>query len=217
MQSPTAAGRYWTIRAANRLATAAVARLESLPPSVELHLIRASLAQSGGRKTDAVTELRAADTLSPGNTVIETALADALVQAHALDEAVPMLERLTHQRGADSALLLLYGEALLEDQQIERAIPILEQAVAAKNVSIPAHAALGRAYVQSGSYEQAVKHLNAAAKDDESGDVHYQLARAFQALGRQEDARAALAEYQKRHQRAAEPTPTDAVLTPPRR
>ncbi len=50
VQSTSPAGRYWTIRAANRLATEAVARLESLPPSVELHLIRAELAQSGGRQ-----------------------------------------------------------------------------------------------------------------------------------------------------------------------
>src|SRR5205814_9793283 len=67
MQSLTPSGRYWTIRAANRLATDAVARLETLPPSVELHLIRAELAPSSGRNTDSVTEIRAALKLSPAN------------------------------------------------------------------------------------------------------------------------------------------------------
>ena len=62
---------------ANRRATDAVARLEKLPPSVELHLIRAELAQSRGRHVEAVTEVRAALALSPGNPTIETALAES--------------------------------------------------------------------------------------------------------------------------------------------
>lgn len=216
LRSATPAGRYWTIRAANRLATAAVARLESLPDSVELHLIRASLAQSAGRKRDAVSELRAAQKLSPGNPPIESALAGALLQAHDLDEAVPLLERLNRERPSDGAVLLLYGEGLLESQQIDRAMPVLERAVAAKGAPIAARASLGRAYVQAARYAEALPHLIAASKDDESGDVHYQLARAFQALGRVADAQRAMAEYQNRHQRAEQPAGAEAVLTPPK-
>jgi predicted Zn-dependent protease len=218
MQSPTPSGRYWTIRAANRLATEAVGRLESLPPSVELHLIRADLAQSSGRHTDAVTEVRAALTLSPGNPAIQSALAETLLQAHNLDEAVPLLERLNRERPSDGALVLMYGDALLESQQIERAIPVLERAVAANGAPLSARASLGRAYVQVGRYEDALPHLSAAAKEDEHGDTHYQLARAYQALGRTADAQKAMAEYQKRHQRAAPlTTATEKVLTPPKR
>ena len=47
--------------------------------------------------------------------------------------------------------------------------------------------------------------------------MHYQLARAYQALQRPDDAAKAMAEYQKRRQNAAEP-PTAAkeeALTPP--
>jgi predicted Zn-dependent protease len=43
-QSNTAASRFWTVRAANRLAGEAVSHLETLPPSAELHLIRAEIA-----------------------------------------------------------------------------------------------------------------------------------------------------------------------------
>jgi predicted Zn-dependent protease len=216
VQSTSPAGRYWTIRAANRLATEAVARLESLPPSVELHLIRAELAQSGGRNTEALTDVRAALKLSPGSPVIERALAEALMQAHDTDEAVPLLERLTRER-PDTALLFMYGDALLQSQQIERAIPILERAAAAKDAPVAAHAALGRAYGQVWRYEEALPHLIRAAKDDEDGETHLQLARAFQALGRSADAQAAMAEYQKRRQRTLPlTTATERTLTPPK-
>jgi predicted Zn-dependent protease len=219
LQSPTAVNRYWVIRAANRLATEAVAHLEKLPASVELHLIRAELAQSRGRNTDAVTEVRAALALSPGNATIETALAEALLQAHNLDDALPLLERLNREHPADGALLLMYGDALVQSQQLDRAIAVLERAVKADSAPLSARASLGGAYVQTGRYEEALPHLRAAAREDETGDVHYQLARAFQALQRPDEAQKALAEYQKRRERAGPELPGDAAdkpLTPPK-
>jgi predicted Zn-dependent protease len=215
MHSVTPSGRYWAIRAANRLATAAVAQLETLPPSVELHLIRAELAQSSGRNTEAVTDVRAALQLSPGNPAIERALAQALMQAHDTDEALPLLERLNRER-PDASLLFMYGDALLQSQQIERAIPILERAVTAKDPAVAAHASLGRAYVQAARYEDSLPHLTAAAREDADGDVHLQLARAFQALGRPADAQKAMAEYQKLRRRAASSGTVETTLTPPK-
>ena len=219
LRSPTAVGRYWVIRSANRLATEAVARLETLPPSVELHLIRGELAQSRGRYTESVTEVRAALELSPGSSTIETALAEALLHAHNLDEALPLLERLNREHPADGPLLLMYGDALVQSQQLERAIPILEDAVKAAGALVSARASLGRAYVQAGRYQEALSHLDAAAREDDDGDVHYQLARAYQALERPVDAKKALAEYQKRRERAAPTLSGDAAdkpLTPPK-
>jgi predicted Zn-dependent protease len=218
LQSAKAVDRYWVIRAANRLATEAVARLETLPPSIELHLIRGELAQSRGRNTEAVMEVRAALALSPGNLTIETALAEALLQAHNLDEALPLLERLNREHPADGPLLFMYGDALVQSQQLDRAIPVLEHAVKADGALLSARASLGRAYLQAGRYEEALSHLKAAASEDEDGDVHYQLARAYQALERPVDARKAMTEYQKRRDRAA-PKPSgdaDKLLTPPK-
>ena len=220
IESPTPSGRYWTIRAANRLATQAVARLETLPVSVELHLIRADLAQSRGRGPEGVTEIKAALALSPDNPVIETALAEALLEAHDLDEALPLLERLNGEHPSDALLSFMYGDALLQSQQMERAIPVLERTVTLKDAPVSARASLGRAYVQVGRYEEALSHLNAAATEDQDGDTHYQLARALQALGRAAEAQKAMTEYQKRRQRTS-PLGSGApdrtlALTPPK-
>jgi predicted Zn-dependent protease len=217
-QSTGAAARFWAVRAANRLAVEAVTHLETLPSSVELHLIRAEIAQSRNRYPDGVAEVREALKLEPGNPAVERALAEALLHAHDLDEAIPLLERLTQQQPEDSSLLLMYGDALLQARQLDRAIPVLEQAVKAPNASPTARALLGRAYVQAGKYPEAVPLLEASLEPDDDGDVHYQLARAYQALGRADDAQKAMTEYQKRRQADAAPpseVAEDPVLTPP--
>jgi predicted Zn-dependent protease len=212
-------GLYWTIRAANQLSTESVTRLETLPPSIELHLIRADIAQAQGRPADAVTAVRSALALAPGNPAIEAALAEALVRANDLAAAIPLLERLARDNPQDGSILLMQGDALLRSQRLDEAIPVLERAVKADASAIAQRASLGRAYVQAGRFEEALPHLEAAASQDEDGDVHYQLARAYQALRRMDEAKTAMAEYQKRHDQLATQEPAggaaDATLTPP--
>jgi predicted Zn-dependent protease len=218
LASSTPVAHYWAIRAANHLATEAVEHLETLPESVELHLIRAEIAQSRGQNPEAVREVRAAVALEPGNAALESALAEALLHARDLEEAIPLLERLNRDTPGDPSLLLMLGDALLEQQQVDRAIPVLEQAANAPHALPHARASLGRAYLQAGRYAEAVRHLEAAASDDPDGETHLHLARAYQALQRADDARRAMAEYQARKRQEATPPPDNApepVLTPP--
>jgi predicted Zn-dependent protease len=218
LASPTPVGRYWTIRAANRLATEAVAHLETLPSSVELHLIRAEIAQSRAQHPESVKEMREALAMAPGDPAVEIALAEALLHAHDLKEAVPLLERLNRDRPGDASLLLMLGDALVEEQQLDRAIPVLERAARATDALPHAGASLGRAYVLAGRYEESLPFLQAAAATDEDGDVHYQLARAYQALLRPAEAAKAMAVYQQRKAQEAPLSPDAApepVLTPP--
>jgi predicted Zn-dependent protease len=204
-QADTPAGLYWVVRSANVLATEALASLESLPPSVELHLIRAQMAQTSAQHTAAVAELRAALEMQPGDPAIEVALAEALVAARNFTDALPLLERLTRERPGDPSLMFLYGSALLDSQQIDRALPLLERVTTLDPKLLPAQAALGRAYVQAGQFEKAIPPLQAAAETDEDGSLHYQLARALQAVGRTEEAKAALAVYQEHQAAGANP------------
>jgi len=217
MNSPV--GLYWTIRAANKLATESVATLDALPPSVEQHLIRAEIAQAQGRHADSVTAIRSALALAPGDPAIERALAEALVRANNLGEALPLLERLSRDHPDDPSILFVHGDALLLSQRLDEAIPVLERAVNADPQAFAPRAALGRACVLAGKFDAALPHLQAAAARDEDGDVHYQLARAYQALQRPDEARAAMAEYQKLHAQQAPAEPAggaaDATLTPP--
>lgn len=224
LRAQDAQSLYWRIRALNALATQAFASLDALPASAEVHLVRAAIDRDQGRPLDAVPELKAALALRPGDREIEEELAVALYESKNLEEALPLLERLAGAPGrAEPEWAFFYGDALLQGQQVERALPYLE-AAAAKRPDAPAvRASLGRALLQSGDATAALPHLQAAAKGDEGdsdGAVHYQLAQAYQRLGRTADARSALAEYQKRQQAATPDVPATSdepapSLTPP--
>ncbi len=84
---------YWRIRALNALATDAFATLDRLPPSAEVHMVRAAIDRDQGRAVDAVPELKAALALRPGDRQIEEELAAALYEAKNLEEALPLLAR----------------------------------------------------------------------------------------------------------------------------
>ena len=130
---------------------------------------------------------------------------------------VAVEQRARRHQHPGRAVAALDGEALVEDQQLDRAIPVLEHAVKAPDALPHAPASLGRAYVQAGRYEEALPFLQAASATDEDGDVHYQLARAYQALQRPAEAAKAMAVYQQKKQEAP-PSPDAApepVLTPP--
>jgi predicted Zn-dependent protease len=219
-KTPTLVGKYWAVRAANSLSAEALAHLASLPDSVELRLLKADIAQSRGRHPQAVEELHAAARLAPDDPVVGAALAEELIHVRNFEEASPLLDLLTREQPDSAPLLFLQGEALLLTQQLDKAIPILERAAKLDPKLLGARASLGRAYVQAGRFQDAVPHLEAAAAEDEDGDVHYQLARAYQALRRVDEARAAMAEYQKRQQARAQgpatpPANPNEPLTPP--
>lgn len=215
---------YWRTRAYNALATQAFATLEALPPSAEVHVVLAAVDRAQGRPTEAVPELKAALTLRPGDRAIEEELASALYESRNLDEALPLLARLTGPATtARTDLAFFYGDALLQAQQVEAALPYLKAAAAGQPDATVVRASLGRALLMAGDTAAALPHLEAAAAGDDpqsDGTAQYQLAQAYQRLGRADRAKAALAEYQKRqaaHQAASAPPPaqTGQELTPP--
>jgi len=215
---------YWRIRALNDLATSTFATLDSLPPSAEVHMVRAAIDRDHGRHVDAVTELKAALVLAPGTRMIEEELASALYESKNLDEALPLLARLAGPaESAAAEWAFFYGDALLQAQQVELALPYLKTAARKRPDAAPVQGSLGRALLQSGDAAGALPHLQAAAKADDpdsDGAVHYQLAQVYQRLGRGTEAKLALAEYQRRQAARAPDAPSApgtprSGLTPP--
>jgi predicted Zn-dependent protease len=209
---------YWRAKAANDLAGNAFDRLEKLPPSVELYVVRAGIARDQNQPLEAAAQLREALKLTPGDPGLERELAGALYAARDFEAALPLLEKL-HTMVPDAPdLQVALGEALLQAQQVDRAVELLTRAAAADPSLLPAQAALGRALVQKGDHAAAIPHLEKALAADPDGSVHYQLAQAMQRTGKPDRAKALLAEYQKRSQAAApaQATPAEAsAITPP--
>ncbi|HTU99958.1 MAG TPA: tetratricopeptide repeat protein [Luteitalea sp.] len=214
-----AAGLYWRARAANDLAGRAFETLEKLPPSVERFVMRAGIARDQGNALEAVTQLREALKLAPGDPGLERELAGALHAARDFEAALPLLEKLQQMAPDAPDLLVALGDTLFQSQQVDRAIPLLTRAVTLDPSRLDAHATLGRALMQAGDAARAVPHLEKALAIDQDGSLHYQLAQAMQRTGQPARAKLLLAEYQKRSQAAAPAaatTPADAAtITPP--
>jgi predicted Zn-dependent protease len=186
------------VQAYDALAGEAMEKLETLPSTPELHVVRATVLQTQGRHLEAAGELREARRLAPDDPAVGRALAASLTRTRNHAEAIPLLEALIHDADDDVQLATWLGDSLLLAQRVDDAIARLERAVRGAPDFLPARASLGRAYAQTGRFADALPHLEAARGIDEDGSVHYQLARAYQSTGRTDEATRALAEYQRR-------------------
>jgi predicted Zn-dependent protease len=90
----------------------------------------------------------------------------------------------------------LYGATLLNLAQPHAAIPYLQAALRADPKIQAAHSALGQALLREGDPEQAIPYLKTAILQDEDGNAHFQLFRAYQLTG-SDLAKEAFADYQQ--------------------
>jgi predicted Zn-dependent protease len=194
----TAEGLYWQSRAARALAAEAFARLEQLPPSAEATLRRVEVLRARPRTPagESIEELKKAAQSWPEDIRIRRQLAALLVIAGDTAGARPLLEDLLQREPESVEAALALGETWLKTQEPARAIPLFESVVRRNPKMLPAQAALGRAYAASGDMTKAIAPLEAALETDTDGSLHYQLARAYRATGRPEQARQALAQFE---------------------
>ena len=215
---PPSEALYWQAKAAGELAFQAFFRLGQLPPSLELHQLRAEIARDQNQPLEAVKEWRAALEMAPGNARAQEQLAAALFMAGdyraALDEAEATL-----QAAQSPGLNLLAGDSLLKLEDPEKAVPYLRAALAGDPKLLPADASLGLALARLGKTAEAVGHLEKALELDDDGTLHYQLARAYQAAGNAQKAQSAMAAYQelqKKNQELKDEVAREAQISPPR-
>jgi len=209
---------YWQSRAYNELALQAFARLGQLPPSTEQHELKAHIFSGQKRYVDAAQEWRDALKLSPLDKQIQKQLAISLKFSQDYAGALPLFQGLLHGQPASAELNYLTGETLLDLQRAEEAVPLLLRAVNRDPKLIAAHKALARGYLAAGRARDAIPHLKVALATDEDGSLHYQLARAYQAIGQPGLAKEMLEDYQKTQRSAAAATASarrDLEITPP--
>ena len=209
--------RYWRARAATELARAAFNRLEALPDSRERREVRATLAVSERRHTDAIAELKVALTFAPGDRALLDDLGSAHYFARDYEQAAATLAPLLQADPQNVRLLTLTGDSLLQLQRTDEGLAMLKRAVDADPADPTPRLALGRAYLQKGDFAAAIPLLEPQLGGDEDGSLHVQLARAYSGLGQREKADALLKRSQEL-QRAAQDRGTGAggTITPPK-
>lgn len=193
----TAEAYYWRSKAYNELALQAFARLGELPPSAELHELKARIFNDQKRYSEAAVELRQALRLAPTDLRIQKQLAISLKLSQDYSGALPLLQNLVQQQPTSAELNYLVGDTMLALQRAEEALPFLKRAVNRNPKLLAAHKSLARAELAAGRTVEAIPHLKAALSTDDDGSLHYQLARAYQASGQPDLAKSTLAEYQK--------------------
>jgi predicted Zn-dependent protease len=195
--------RYWRARAATELALAAFKRLDQLPDSRERREMRATLALSQRRYTDAVAELKVALSFAPKDPGLLDDLGTAYYSSREYDKAVEAFTPLLAANPDDPRLLTLVGDSLLQLQRLDEALPMLQRAVERDQAAAMPRVALGRAYLQKGDFAAAVPLIESQLPHDNDGSLHVQLARAYAGLGQKDKAEALMKESQE-IQRAAQ-------------
>src|SRR6266568_53872 len=217
-KAKTADSFYWRSRAYNELALDAFTRLGQLPPSAELHELKARIYNSQKRYSEAAGEWREALKLSTADAQIQKQLAISLKLSQDYRAALPLLQGLLRQQPTSAELNYLVGDTLLDQQRVEEAIPLLKRAVSRDPKFLAAHKSLARADLAAGKAIEAIPHLKAALPTDDDGSLHYQLAQAYQASGQPELAKKILVDYQMIQRSAAaarEAAKRATEITPP--
>jgi tetratricopeptide (TPR) repeat protein len=206
---------YWRARALHALSRQAFTRLQELPPSRERYEAVALAHERSGRYREAAVAWSDALQFAPNDTGIERRMALALCQSNDCYSALPLIENLLKQQPSSAEMNYLYGLALAETRDFARAIPHLEKAVDLDRSFLPARAVLGEAYLETGDPNRAIPSLEAACAEDSDGRRHYQLARAYQATGRKEQAIPVLQEYRRILERREAADRDEPRITPP--
>ncbi|HEY1337942.1 MAG TPA: tetratricopeptide repeat protein [Bryobacteraceae bacterium] len=217
--APSAESLFWQSKAANELALQAFFRLGQLPPSIEMHQLKAQIARDQNQPLESVKEWRAALAMAPGDPRLRHELTVSLFLAGDYSTALSEAEGLLKLDPRSPEINFLAGDSLLRQQEPEKAIPYLRAALSADPKLLAAEASLGLALARTGKNAEAIPHLEKAQELDDDGSLHYQLARAYQAAGQAEKAQAAMSKYQeiqKRNQEQKEEVAREAQIGPPR-
>jgi tetratricopeptide (TPR) repeat protein len=210
---------FWQAKAANELALQSFFRLGQLPPSVELHELKADIARGQGQHLEAAQEWRAALALAPGDPRIEQEIAVSHFLAGDYRNALEQASKLLEKNPRSAELHFIAGDSLLRLEDAEKALPHLRAALAADPRMLAADASLGLALARVGKSAEAVPHLEKALELDDDGSLHFQLANAYRASGNAAKAAAAMAKYQeivKRNEEQKAEVAREAQIAPPK-
>jgi tetratricopeptide (TPR) repeat protein len=209
---------YWRAKAANELSLQALFRLGQLPPSIELHQLKAEIAREQGQHLESAKEWQAALELAPGNTRLLHELAVSYFLAADYKSALTETEKVLKLEPRSAEMNFTAGDSWLRLEEPEKAVPYLRAALAADPKMRAADASLGLSLSRLGKFAEAVPHLERAQELDDDGSLHYQLARAWQAAGNAPKAQVAMAQYQelqKKNQEQKEEAAREAQIVAP--
>ncbi len=179
-----------------KLAEQCFGRVAALPDSPEIHELLAESDQRVGRRVEAVEEWRKAVALAPSDSRLQGRLAESLVRDRKYDDAERILQPLVAAHENNGEWQYLMGDVLFEQRKADAALPHLVAAERLMPGHLPTFEVLGRVYLALDQPDKAVRYLEKARALDD-GAISFALSTAYRRLGREAEAKAALARYQE--------------------
>jgi tetratricopeptide (TPR) repeat protein len=163
--------------------------LKSQPESAETHLLWGQVFAAQLQSQEAEGEFRRAIELDPKVASAHFFIGVLDLKAGKLEEAEREFSAELAGHTGDARARYHLAFAQLAQQKPEQAITLLREVVAEQPRYAEAQYSLGKALLQQEDIAGAIEHLEAATKlDAKKSYSHYQLARAYQRAGRNEEA-----------------------------
>jgi len=126
-------------------------------------------------------------------------LGQSLIRSNRFDEAEKALRRAVALDPSDSSSKYQLAFTLIERKiNPEEAVMLLEESIRLRPDFAEAHYQLGKINLEKNELEDAIRHLEAAAKADNTKEyIYYQLSIAYRRASRREDSDKALQTYQR--------------------
>jgi tetratricopeptide (TPR) repeat protein len=183
---------------------AALKRAVELDPnSARSHLIMAESLSDSGNLTGAVREYQTAVKLDPRMEAAYLGLATTYWKQRQFDDALPALKRVLASSPGDPEANGIMADILEHNGAYERARQYAQTALAGNPDLIETHLVLARIDLATSHPDRAVRDLEGVLGADRGGAYHYLLYRAYKQLGKEQEASAALREFQERRKLGA--------------
>jgi tetratricopeptide (TPR) repeat protein len=196
-----AAALYLQSRSYQMLAVQSVAELERIAPDShrahqlrgEAHFVRKDMRQ-------ATDEFKTALDLKPQDAELLYELGRAHYYLAEFPQAFEALEKSLKLDPYNAEANFIVGEGMVYTQEGKKAVAYLQRALELEPTMLKARGELGKAFLQMGQWESAARELEQAVTADSTGELHYQLFRAYSKLNQKEKAQEALARSTKLRQ-----------------
>lgn len=185
---------YWSIQANQRLAVKSLARFQQLETdSARSHVLLGDIYNQLERYDDAKAEYSKALTVAPGDAVAMQGLASAYLNDNDTEHAMETAQTALKSTPQDPELNLIVAEALLAKNQFAEAEPFLLKSLNSKpQILGHVHALIGRVYAETGRTREAIEQLKIGESSDETGAIHYLMARLYRQIGDSKNAAVAI-------------------------
>lgn len=171
------------------------------PNSWRIHRLSAQIDSEANQHKEAIREFEAAIKLAPGQVDLYEELGDEYRKDNNLELAASAYQKELELTPHNLVAKYDLGSVLVEQGKAQAGVPILREVVKGLAEPTVADYYLGSGLAQLGLYPEAADHLERATKIVPQGEVvlrsFYKLSQVYRKMQRPEDARNAIAEFQK--------------------